>query len=1339
MSSTTDLPVQDISSEVLIEKYAKGGEQTPDELRERVARALAQAEKPADRVRWAAAFLDAQKRGFVPAGRIMSAAGTELSATLINCFVQPVGDSIATPEDGVPGIYTALTEAAETMRRGGGVGYDFSRIRPMGAWVGSTRSHASGPISYMRVFDRSCETVESAGSRRGAQMGVLRCDHPDIEAFIHAKDQGDLRNFNISIGVTDAFMEAVQSDGTVELAHKAQPSAEQIEAGAYQRGDGQWVYRKVRARELWDQVMRSTYDHAEPGVLFLDRINADNNLHYCETIAATNPCVTGDTRLATQHGLVPIAWLQANGAALDCTVDRRALGAEERGTVVRPAVPAFLSAGQAEVFKVTTAEGYEIKATAWHEFYTARGKLKLSELKPGDELWVQSGKGQFGAQGSEALGTLLGLITGDGHFTNRGKGEQAAVVNLWNEERQLADGIAGFVNTLIAGIAQAPREYHVKPVAIAERNLVMIRSIMLARVLDGYGFNAKTKLAVPEVVWQGSEDCMRGYLRALFQTDGTVNVSSFSQSCSVRLSSIHRRLLQDVQVLLANFGVFSRIHERRQGGARSLPDGHGGRRDYLCQTLHELIVDGESREVFMREVGFLLPTKREKYEAWVEGKALLKTQRFAAKITSIEAAGIEPVYDTTQADGNTVIFNGLVTGQCAEQPLPPYGCCCLGSIDLTRFVRDPFSAKPVFDEAGFAEVVAVATRMLDNVLDVTPWPLPAQAQEASNKRRVGLGFTGLGDALVMLNLRYDTQEARDMASHISEVMRDAAYSASSDIAAERGSFPLFNADLYLSGGSFASRLPQGLKDKIRSQGLRNSHLLSIAPTGTISLAFADNASNGIEPAFSWTYTRKKRLPQTEGGGFKEYAVEDHAWRLYRHLFGADAPLSDAFVTALELSAADHASMVAAVAPYIDTSISKTVNVPADYPYEDFQNLYIQAWQTKLKGLATYRPNSVLGSVLSVTPEVKQPEPLRADVGGANQRLRVERLPNAVVASLRWPSRPDMPGGNPAWSYLIQHPHGDFALFIGELPLEGPDAGLFGRNLPFEVWVNGAEQPRGLSALAKTLSMDLRTNDAAWLRLKLDALATVAEERAFEMPMPPSGEKRLFPGVVAATAAVIRWRCEQLGALAEGGATPVVDAMFSRNEPRTGVSGTLAWAVDVDNPATNEQFTLTLKEVVLPTPEGGSVMRPCAMGFSGNYPKALDGLARLLSLDMRVMDPGWIAMKLRKLLNVGEPLGHFMAPVPSLNGERRQQVWPSTVAYVARLVIHRYAMLGILDEAGQPLTDMGLLQTPAPKLAAAAGSLQVQAGKPCPECGNATMIHKDGCDFCTACGYVGQCG
>jgi len=280
-------------------------------------------------------------------------------------------------------------------------------------------------------------------------------------------------------------------------------------------------------------------------------------------------------------------------------------------------------------------------------------------------------------------------------------------------------------------------------------------------------------------------------------------------------------------------------------------------------------------------------------------------------------------------------------------------------------------------------------------------------------------------------------------------------------------------------------------------------------------------------------------------------------------------------------------------------------------------------------------------------------------------------------------------------------------------------------------------------------MDLRANDPAWLALKLDALATVREEHPFDMPFPPHGEKRPFPGVVAATAAVIRWRCDQLAAQsgkkaadASATTTPVMDAMFSHSEPLTGPSGTLAWAVDVANPATGEEFTVTLKEVNLPDADGNMTTRPCAVGFSGNYPKAMDGLARLLSLDMRVIDPAWIGMKLRKLLNYAEPLGHFMAFVPGLpNGERRQQTWPSTVAYIARLIIHRYAMLGILDEQGYPLRDMGVLDAPQGDAEAttAVAVSRPMAGKPCPECGNATMIHKDGCDFCTACGYVGQCG
>jgi ribonucleoside-diphosphate reductase alpha chain len=1346
-----NLPAQTISEVVLLEKYAKDGEHGIADVNRRVARALAQVEAPDQRVQWEERFAQALAGGFIPAGRIQSAAGTDLAATLINCFVQPVGDSISQVEDGHPGIYTALTEAAETMRRGGGVGYDFSRIRPRGAWVGSTRSSASGPVSYMHVFDQSCETVESAGARRGAQMGVLRCDHPDIEEFIHAKDHGALKNFNISVGVTDAFMQAVRADAEFELVHRAEPGAAQKAAGAYRQtgGQGLWVYRKLRARELWEQVMRSTYDHAEPGVLFLDAINRDNNLAYCESIAASNPCVTADTWVLTTDGARQVGELI--GQAFSAVVDGRAHDCESQG---------FFATGVKPVLRLQTREGHCLRLTAEHLIRRVRRKtahtidaewVQAGELNPGDELLLHDHRGVIGWDGpyTQEQGYLIGLLIGDGTLK-----ADKAVLSVWAHDLKLAgnaraeavgsSAAAGIMCAAQAAAATLPHrsDFRGWQRPIAGRGEARMASAALRDLALELGMAVGHKFISARMEAASSEFCI-GLLRGLFDADGSVQGSQ-DKGVSVRLTQVDMALLQAVQRILQRLGIVATIYaNRKPAGLKAMPNGKGALAQYDTQAVHELLISGDNLAAFADRIGFNDTAKAQRLEGLLQGyRRNLNRERFVATVASVADDSVEAVFDATIADVHAFDANGLFVHNCGEQPLPSYGCCCLGSIDLTRFVIDPFEPNARFDETGFAALAKVATRMLDNVLDVTVWPLPQQHEEARNKRRIGLGFTGLGDALVMLGQRYDTPLARSRAARIAELLRDAAYEASIELARERSAFPLFNADLYLSGSTFASRLPQHLRERIRATGLRNSHLLSIAPTGTISLAFADNASNGIEPAFSWSYTRKKRRSD---GSLEEFAVEDHAWRLFRHLRGKDTPLPPAFVSALEMSASAHAAMVAAVAPFIDTAISKTVNVPADYPYAEFQDLYMQAWQAGLKGLATYRPNAVMGAVLSPTPlGLDTAAPLQiADVPAAhepaaNLRLRLHRSSAPVLASLRWPGRPELPGGNPAWTFMVNHPFGDFALFVGELA--GEEGGA---PQAFEVWVNGAEQPRALGALAKTLSMDLRANDAAWLQLKLDALATVAEERSFDMPFPPSGERRLFPGVVAATAALVRWRCEQLGTLParKGAATPVLDSMFSVEEPLTGTSGTLAWAVDIQNPASGDAFTLTLKEVSLAGPDGSVSTRPCAVAFSGNYPRALDGLARLLSLDMRVIDPAWIGMKLRKLLNYAEPLGHFMAFVPGLpHGQRRQLVWPSTVAYVARLIIHRYAMLGVLNEEGLPLREMGVLESPhAASGAPTRAKTQLLAGKPCPECGNPTLIHRDGCDFCTACGYVGQCG
>ena len=606
---------------------------TVEDTWRRIARDLAQVEKEPQV--WEDRFFTAlEDFKYLPAGRITAGAGTARRVTLFNCFV------MGTVPDSMSGIFDMLKEAALTMQQGGGIGYDFSTIRPRGADVLGVSADASGPLSFMDVWDAMCRTIMSAGSRRGAMMATMRCDHPDVMDFISAKsDPARLRMFNMSVLVTDPFMEAVKADGSWDLVF------------------GGKVYKTVQARDLWNKIMQATYDYAEPGVIFIDRINAANNLNYCETIAATNPC--------------------------------------------------------------------------------------------------------------------------------------------------------------------------------------------------------------------------------------------------------------------------------------------------------------------------------------------------------------------------------------GEQPLPPYGACLLGSINLARLVAQPFDEAAHLDQDAMSELVATAVRMMDNVVDVSNFPLPEQAAEAQNKRRIGLGVTGLADALLMVGLRYGSDEAAAQTESWLKAIARAAYLASVELAKEKGAFPLFDAEKFLASGTMM-QMDDDVREAIREHGIRNALLTSIAPTGTISL-YAGNVSSGIEPVFAYAYTRK--VLQKDGSRTEEEVV-DYAVQMWRELKG-DAPLPDYFVNAQTLPPADHVKMQAAAQKWIDSSISKTINCPEDISFDDFKDVYMQAWDLGCKGCTTYRPNDVTGSVLSVSSE-------KSDKAPGDSPDQVSEGGEIVYMSEPL-DRPAELEGN---TYKVKWPDSEHALYITI-----NDIVLNGHRRPFEVFIN----------------------------------------------------------------------------------------------------------------------------------------------------------------------------------------------------------------------------------------------------------------------------------------------
>ena len=703
-------------------------DETVEDTWRRIAGSLAAVE--ADPTAWEGKFYDALADfKYLPAGRITAGAGTARSVTLFNCFV------MGTVPDSMGGIFDMLKEAALTMQQGGGIGYDFSTIRPKGAGVTGVAADASGPLSFMDVWDAMCRTIMSAGSRRGAMMATMRCDHPDVDAFIRAKsDPARLRMFNMSVLITDPFMAAVKADGPWDLVF-----------------DGA-VYSTVQARDLWDAIMQSTYDYAEPGVIFIDRINQMNNLNYCETIAATNPC--------------------------------------------------------------------------------------------------------------------------------------------------------------------------------------------------------------------------------------------------------------------------------------------------------------------------------------------------------------------------------------GEQPLPPYGACLLGSINMAKLVSDPFEDAAVLDDAALTDLVATAVRMMDNVVDASRFPLEAQMAEAKAKRRIGLGVTGLADALLMVGLRYGSPEAAAQTDQWMHAIARAAYLASVELAKEKGAFPLFDADQFLASGAMQD-MDADVRDAIRQNGIRNALLTSIAPTGTISL-FAGNVSSGIEPVFAYAYTRK--VLQKDGTRTEEEVV-DYAVQLWRDLKG-DAPLPDYFVNAQTLAPLDHVRMQAAAQKWIDSSISKTINCPADISFADFKEVYMAAWDQGCKGCTTYRPNDVTGSVLSVSDEASPsevPEQVRDGDAGAEVVYMSEPL--------------DRPQELEGATYKLKWPDSEHAIYITV-----NDLVIAGHRRPFEVFINSKNMEHFAWTVALTRMISAVFRRGGDVSFVVEELKAVFDPRGGAWM-----QGKYVPSILAAIGGVIEKHMIAIGFLAGEGmglkADPQADVVAINGGPR----------------------------------------------------------------------------------------------------------------------------------------------------------------------------------------------
>ncbi len=701
-----------IRQKVFLDRYSlkdkKGApiEKEPLEMWRRVARGIAKVEKPGLRKVWEDKFYKAMEDfKFVPGGRVLAGAGTGYAVTFYNCFVIP------SPPDSRDGILDNLKNMVEIMARGGGVGINLSSLRPRGSRVKKVNGFSSGPCNWAELYSLATkDIIQQGGSRRGALMLMLWDWHPDIEEFITVKqDLARINGANLSVCASDKFMEAVKKDKDWDLVFPdiSDPEYDEKWDGVLDHwkklGKKVKVQKTVKARHLWNLICEAAWRSAEPGLVFMERYNKWYNNWYWNTINCVNPCVTGDTLVATTNGLRAMRKLYEGNMPFQVVMNgKNYLSTRVKLTGIKP------------VYRLKTREGYELRLTQDHKVFTTEGKKEAEKLSFGDKIILSSG-GSFGTLGTLEEGRVLGWLVGDGSM----KKDVVTLFFYRKEKQELATQFALMVEKMVDGEQITVRSYPIAPQYIEKEDKAIIESIRLWRIANRFGITHENKYVVPEKVFEGSEEFQRGFLQGLFSSDGGVQ-GTLQKGVSIRLTSVNRTLLVGVQRLLLNFGIVSKLYEnRREKQTKLLPDGKGGAKYYECKAYHELVISKASIIQFAGIIGFLQEEKQEKL------RTLLSLYRrgpyqesFTATFTALEKDGVEEVFDITVAGIHRFSANGLIVSNCGEEGLPSWGVCNLASLNLSAFVNGYEIDKPgTFDFEELEKHARIAVRFQDDVVD----------------------------------------------------------------------------------------------------------------------------------------------------------------------------------------------------------------------------------------------------------------------------------------------------------------------------------------------------------------------------------------------------------------------------------------------------------------------------------------------------------------------------------------------------------------------------------------------------------------------------------------------